>query len=478
MNKILMAARARESRAPARNDPENAAAVAQIGARIDALNGSMRLWGWVALIAVGGFFEIYDLALTAPLSPGLVAAGIFKTGNAGLFGFSDQATFIAATFLGLYVGVIGFAGLGDRFGRKAVFGYALASYALATFVMGLQNDSIWVCFWRFLAGVGLGAESVAIDCFIVEIMPRHLRGKAFGMGKSIEYSAIPIAALLAAVLVPRSILGITGWRWLTFLPAVGAAAFWIFRRNLPESPRWLASQGRREEAHAVLDAFDAGEPPGMQPAPVVSAPTGPRTAHRTSPRYVRNAMLMMIVYFVFQNIAYYGFSNWIPTLLEAQGVPLQHSLFYTFGVSLAAPLGPILVALLADRFERKHQIIVIGLVAIVLGVVFAHSVSPIGWISTGIGLTFANAALSFHGHAYQSEIFPTSIRARAVGFVYSFTRLSAAISGYIVAFALTRGGVATVFLTISGCMLVAVLTIGLAGPRTRNRTFEEITGQP
>ncbi|WP_434667196.1 MFS transporter [Paraburkholderia sp. A3BS-1L] len=474
MNRILTAARATEDRVSSRNNPENAAAVAQIGARIDALNGSTRLWGWVALIAVGGFFEIYDLALTAPLSPGLVAAGIFKTGNAGLFGFSDQATFIAATFLGLYVGVIGFAGLGDRFGRKAVFGYALASYALATFVMGLQNDSIWVCFWRFLAGVGLGAESVAIDCFIVEIMPKHLRGKAFGMGKSIEYSAIPIAALLAAVMIPHSIFGVTGWRWLTFLPAAGAAAFWIFRRNLPESPRWLASQGRREEAHAVLDAFDGG----AQPAAVAPAATEPRTANRPAPRYVRNAMLMMIVYFVFQNIAYYGFSNWIPTLLEAQGVPLKHSLFYTFGVSLAAPLGPILVALLADRFERKHQIIVIGLIAIVLGVIFAHSASPIGWISTGIGLTFANAALSFHGHAYQSEIFPTSIRARAVGFVYSFTRLSAAISGYIVAFALTRGGVATVFLTISGCMLVAVLTIGLAGPRTRNRTFEEITGRP
>ncbi|WP_225032967.1 MFS transporter [Paraburkholderia sp. XV] len=478
MDKILTAARARESRASTRNDPDHATAVAQIGARIDALKGSMRLWGWVALIAVGGFFEVYDLALTAPLSPGLVAAGIFKTGDAGLFGFSDQATFIAATFLGLYVGVIAFAGFGDRFGRKAVFGYALVFYALSTSVMGLQNDSIWVCFWRFLAGVGLGAESVAIDCFIVEIMPKHLRGKAFGMCKSIEYSAIPIAALLAAFLIPRSLFDITGWRWLTFLPAAGAAIFWIFRRNLPESPRWLASQGHREEAHAILDAFDGGGQARSQPAPLAPVPTNLRTAHRASHRYVRNAMLMMIVYFVFQNIAYYGFSNWIPTLLEAQGVPLKHSLFYTFGVSLAAPLGPILVALLADRFERKHQIIVIGLVAIVLGLIFAHSVSAIGWISAGIGLTFANAALSFHGHAYQSEIFPTSIRARAVGFVYSFTRLSAAISGYIVAFALTRGGVATVFLTISGCMLIAVLTIGLAGPRTRNKTFEQITGQP
>ncbi|RAR52665.1 putative MFS transporter [Paraburkholderia unamae] len=478
MNKILMAARARESRASVRNDPANAVAVAQIGARIDALEGSTRLWGWLALIAVGGFFEVYDLALTAPISPGLVAAGIFKTGTAGLFGFSDQATFISATFLGLYLGVIGFAGLGDRFGRKVVFGYALAFYALATFVMGLQDDSIWICFWRLLAGVGLGAESVAIDCFIVEIMPKHLRGKAFGTAKSIEYSAIPIAALLAAILIPHPVFGVEGWRWLTFLPAAGAAVFWMFRRNLPESPRWLASQGRAEEAHAVLNALDEGGQQKSCSAPVTQDATDPYPARRDASHYVRNAMLMMIVYFVFQNIAYYGFSNWIPTLLEAQGVQLKHSLFYTFGVSLAAPLGPILIALLADRFERKHQIIAIGLVSIALGLIFAHSTSPVGWISAGIGLTFANAALSFHGHAYQSEIFPTSIRGRAVGFVYSFTRLSAAISGYIVAFVLTRGGVPAVFLTISGCMIIALLTIGWVGPRTRNRSFEEISGRP
>lgn len=445
----------------------------QIGARIDALPASLRLWGWVALIAVGGFFEIYDLALASPLSPGLVAAGIFRTGNAGFFGFSDQATFIAATFLGLYFGVVGFAAVGDRLGRKAIFGYALISYAIATFIMGMQNEALWICFWRFVAGIGLGAESVAIDCFVVEIIPKRLRGKAFGMVKSIEYTAIPAVMLLSTFLIPQPIFGVAGWRWLAFVPVVGGVAFWIIRRNLPESPRWLASQGRVQEAKMILDRFDGGHIPAQVSKQEIKPANG-----RVHHGYVRKVIIMMIIYFVFQNISYYGFHNWVPTLLEAQGVPLKSSLLYTFGVTLAAPLAPILVALLADRFERKYQLIVIGLVSIILGLLFAKSVTPIGWISFGIGLTFTNAALSFHGHAYQSEIFPTAIRARTVGFVYSFTRLAAAISGYVISFTLTKGGVMAVFLALSVFMLIALAAIAIAGPKTRNRSFEEITGQP
>lgn len=452
-------------------------AVTSVGLRIDALQATRRLWGWVALIATGGLFEVYDLALAAPLGPGLSASGIFRVGHTGLFGFSDQASFIAATFVGLYIGVIAFAAVGDRLGRKAVFGGALIWYALATLVMGLQSDAVGICFWRLIAGIGLGAESVAIDCFIVEIMPKTMRGKAFGVAKAIEYCAIPLASLLGALLIPISLLGVAGWRWLTFFPVLGAIGFWVLRRRLPESPRWLASRGRVEEANRILDQL------GCPPTSVArtlhdqseNAPASAPVTH-SKPGYVRKAILMMIVYFVFQNIAYYGFSNWTPTLLESQGVPLKSSLFYSFGVSLAAPLGPLLFGLVADRWERKHQIIGIGLAAIALGLGFANSSSAVGWIGCGIGLTFANAVLSFQSHAYQSEIFPTAVRARAVGFVYSFTRIGAAISGYVIAFLLDRGGVTSVFVALSVFMLIALTVIGLAGPKTRNRSIEEVSG--
>lgn len=453
--------------------------IAEVGARIDAFASSKKLWGWLALIAAGGFFEIYDLALAAPLAPGLVAAGIFRTGHAGLFGFSDLATFISSTFIGLYIGVVCFAVIGDKFGRKTVFGYALIWYAIATLIMGFQNDALSICIWRLIAGIGLGVESVAIDCYVVEITPKRLRGRAFGITKFIEYCAVPVAYLLAAILIPKTISGIAGWRFLMLFPVIGALGFWVYRRKLPESPLWLAARGRVDEAVAILDRFERNQ--GIATvAPIAKHPIKkPQESHGSSagPKsYMVRAVLMMIVYFVFQHFSYYGFGHWVPTMLEAQGVQLKQSLFYSFGIALAAPLGPLLVAFITDRFETKYQLLVYGIASICLGLLFAKSTSPVGWIGFGIALTFVNSVISFLSHAYQSEIFPTAIRARAVGFVYSFTRIAAAISGYVIAFILAHEGVTGVFVAISVFMVIALSSVTIFGPKTRNRSFKEITG--
>ena len=420
---------------------------------------------WVAIIAVGGFFEIYDLALTAPLASGLVAARIFRTGHAGLFGLADQATFISATFLGLYVGVVAFAALGDRLGRRVVFTYALVVYAVATLMIGFQNSALAVCFWRFLAGIGVGAEAVAIDCFVVEIVPSRLRGRAFSASMGLQYCAVPFCALLAAVLVPRAPLGVSGWRWLTAAPAIGASALWLIRRRLPESPRWLASRGRLQEANAVLNRLEA-EPSSPIGTPQTATTQNPYT--KRSRGYVTRVTVMLFIYFTLQTVAFYGFANWVPTLLKARGVPLGRSLLYNAGIALAYPAAPLLMIGLADRVERKYIIMAGGAVSVACGLLFAAARAPAGWLIFGIGLSLANSVVSVSSHNYLSELYPTPIRARLSGFVYSFTRLAAAASGYIIAWLLVRGGPTQVLVVISAFMALALATVLLFGPRTRN----------
>ena len=442
--------------------------VTAVAARIDGLAASRRLWSWVGAIAIGGFFEIYDLTLTAPLSAGLVAAKIFRSGSAGLFGLADQATFIFVTFLGLYVGVVAFSALGDRLGRKPVFGYSLLWYAIATLIMGLQNDVVSICFWRFIAGIGIGAEAVAIDCFVVEIVPARLRGRAFSASMSIQYLAIPLGAFMAAYFIPGVHWGLEGWRWLTLLPVLGALAFWAVRRRIPESPRWLAAHGRGAEAHRILDMLPIALPIVLDPSAL-----GPKSETiLVSRNYLISVTLGMLIYFNFQAIAYYGFSNWVPTLLQAQGVPLKKSLLYSAGVALAAPLAPLILTLIADRVERRNLIFVSGIASVVLGLLFAYASAPLGWVSFGIGLALMNSMLSVNSHNYLSEVFPTRMRARAVGFVYSFTRLTAALSGYIIAYVLARGGTVEVFILLGACMLIALTAVALAGPKTHNRSVE------
>src|ERR1700730_4245861 len=227
-----------------------------IGARLDRLAPTKYIWSLVGLVSFGAFLEIYYLVLTAPLSLGLLVAGVFHRGAAGLFGFTDQATFAAATFAGLYVGTLAFSTVADRLGRRPIFTFALLWYSVATIVMGAQNSALAIDICRFVASVGVGLELVAIDCYLAELVPKTVRGRAFAVSASLQFLSVPLVSALAWLLIPGKHLGIDGWRWLAFVPAVGALLVWQVRRALPESPRWLEAHGRALEADQITSKIE------------------------------------------------------------------------------------------------------------------------------------------------------------------------------------------------------------------------------
>jgi putative MFS transporter len=188
----------------------------------------------------------------------------------------------------------------------------------------------------------------------------------------------------------------------------------------------------------------------------------------------RNRAIMMIIFNVFQTVSFYGFANWVPTLLISQGITITNSLFYTTIIALAAPVGPLLGFMIADRLERKYVLIIACLSIVVCGLGFSQARGAGAIILFGVCLTLENNIMSYTYHAYQQELFPTGIRARAVGFVYSWSRFSAIFTGFIIAFVLQRGGVTGVFVFIAAAMIVVALAIGLMGPRSRNLALETL----
>ncbi|WP_421845160.1 MFS transporter [Mycobacterium sp.] len=118
---------------------------------------------------------MYDLMMTAYVSPGMYQAGIFREGEKALFGLSDQAAFAAAVFAGLWVGTLILGSIADRYGRRAIFTFALLWYATATLIMACQDTAEGIFLWRFVAGIGLGLEMVTIDTFIAELVCRNPR---------------------------------------------------------------------------------------------------------------------------------------------------------------------------------------------------------------------------------------------------------------------------------------------------------------
>jgi len=184
--------------------------------------------------------------------------------------------------------------------------------------------------------------------------------------------------------------------------------------------------------------------------------------------------LMLTVFNFFQTIGFYGFGNWVPSLLVSQGATVTHSLKYSFVIAIAYPIGPLLCYFIADRFERKWQIVTAAAITACFGLLFSHQHAAITLIACGVIITLSNNLLSYAYHAYQAELFPTSIRARAVGFVYSWSRLSTVLTSFMIGFFLHHVGSSGVFAFIATSMAVVIIVIGAFGPRTRGLSLEDI----
>ncbi|KVG40967.1 MFS transporter [Burkholderia ubonensis] len=464
-------------RAPA--TPNSTLDAGSISARLDRLPPTRSVWKLVVLLSLGFFFELYDLLYSGYVAPGLVKSGILSATTHGLFGTTGVASFIAALFAGLFIGTIACGFLADRFGRRAIFTWSLLWYTAANVVMAFQDTAAGLNFWRFVVGLGLGVEMVTIGTYISELVPKQIRGRAFACEQAVGFAAVPVVAFLAYLLVPREPLGLDGWRWVVLIGAHGAIFVWWIRRALPESPRWLAQQGRLDEADRVMRALEAkveaeyGRP---LPPPAPAQPVPARGSFRDMwvPPY-RNRTIMMTIFNVFQTVGFYGFANWVPTLLIKQGITITTSLAYSSVIALAAPIGPLIGLLIADRFERKSVIVAMAGAAVVCGLLFSQTTVAAFLIVLGIGLTLANNIMSYSFHAYQAELFPTAIRARAVGFVYSWSRFSAIFTSFAIAAVLKGFGTAGVFVFIAGAMAVVMAVIGLMGPRTKGIALEAIS---
>jgi MFS transporter, putative metabolite:H+ symporter len=462
-------------------DQSGGTRAAAILARLDRLPGTRHVWVLITLLSLGGVFELYDLFMTGYVVPGLMRAGLLAGISVSIF--AGPALFVAATFTGLFIGTFVFGYAADKYGRRTIFTYSMLWYCAATFVMAFQNTGWGVSLWRLIAGIGIGVELVTIDTYLSELVPKSMRGRAFAFNQGVMFCAVPIVALTAYLLVPTSPFGIDGWRWVVMIGSIGALFVWFIRRGLPESPRWLINQGRLDEAEAVTAGIEAkvqadlGSTP--LPTPGVHAIDKAEPVGRLSEAFVppyRSRTIMLMVFQFFQTFGFYGFAAWVPTLIAQQaGIKLGDSLLYSFIIAIAAPFGPLLAMSFADKFERKWQLVGAACCIGIFGVTFSYQNTMPLLILCGVLITLSNNVLSYSFHNYQSELFPTRIRARAVGFTYSLSRISTVFASFVIAFFLQEAGTKGVFGLIAFAMTMVVISISGWGPRTRDLELEQVS---
>jgi putative MFS transporter len=450
-------------------------------ARLDRLPPTRHVWLLIAMLSLGGMFEFYDLFMTAYVVPGLVKAGLLADVKVGMF--AGPALFVASTFAGLFIGTFVFGYVADKYGRRTVFTYSMLWYSAATLVMAFQNTGLGVCGWRLIAGIGIGVELVTIDTYVSELVPKSMRGRAFAFNQMVQFCVVPVVAFISFLLVPIAPLGFDGWRWVVVIGSIGAIFVWVIRRAVPESPRWLINQGRLNEAEAVTASIeqkvtaDLGGAP--LPAPASHSidrvePQG-RLAEIFEPPY-RSRTYMLMVFQFFQTFGFYGFAAWVPTLITQQtGINLHTSLLYSFIIAIANPFGPLLAMTFADKIERKWQLVGAAVCIGVFGVLFSFQSTMALLILFGVLITLSNNIMSYAFHGYQTELFPTRVRARAVGFTYSLSRVSTIFASFIIGFFLQTAGTKGVFGLIAFSMAMVVISIGVWGPSTHNKELEEIS---
>lgn len=452
---------------------------ALITARLDRLPQTAYVWRLITLIALGSMFEVYDLFFTGYVAPGLFKDGILSPTTTSLFGMNGLASFIAALFTGLFIGSIAVSFMADLLGRRAIFTYSLLWYSACTLILAFQTTALGVNLWRLIGGIGIGVELVTIDAYISELMPKSGRGKAFAFSQGVGFIAVPLIALFAWRLVPLQPFGLSGWRWVVIIGSVGALVVWVLRWQLPESPRWLAQHGRLAEAETVMRTIEArvaaeSGHPLPQPAPAAMEEPGHGSYREVfSPMYRSRTIMMTVVSFG-STIGFYGFANWVPTLLIQKGIHVTQSLQYTFIIALAYPAFALFSVVFADRMERKWQIAASSLGMAVCGLIFSWQTAVVALIILGALQTMLLTWLSFSYHNYMAEIYPTRIRARGVGFIYSWSRFSAIFTGFFIAFFLKSFGVPGVFLMIGSAMVIVAAVIMAFGPRTNQLALEEI----
>jgi putative MFS transporter len=264
---------------------------------------------------------------------------------------------------------------------------------------------------------------------------------------------------------------------VVLIGAAGSKVIWVQRLYVPESPLWLARHGRTEEARKILATLEASAGPGKTRPQAIANKIPARAAAKVGfaelfrPPYLSLVVLFMVFNFC-QAFGFYGFANWVPTLLVEKGITVTKSLQYSFIVAFAYPIAPLLAASFADRFERKWIICGASVAIIAFGAAFSQFTLPALLILSGVLLTAANMTMSYAYHAYQTEVFPTAIRARASGLVYSMSRVSAMFSGFIVAYMLRLGGVNGVFGLITSAMILVIIVVATFGPHVRGKPLD------
>ena len=422
-----------------------------------------------AIIATAWLFDSIDLAsLTFVLAPISEEFGL-TDGQAGLLA--------SASFAGMFVGATTAGMLADRFGRKVVFQTSMIVWGLASLMLALSWNWESLMIFRFLLGLGMGAEFPIGLSLVSEFMPAHKRGQYIGFLEGFWPIGFITAGVLSFVLVPT-----LGWRSVFVLQGVAAVWVLIVRRIVPESPRWQESRGQYDDADETMKGIEAevqerhGTPlPEPEPARFAERVfTGFSFLELFKTVYLRRTVMIWLAWF-FILLGYYGITTWVSKLLADRGFEITGAIGFVVLMALWGIPGFLSASFLLERIGRKTTLSAYVILSAVAAFFYGQADSLLWLIVAGSFMQFFFFGMWSALYAYTPEIFPTRARSVGAGTASSMGRLGALLGPALVPVVLAGYGDAAVFTLGAVSFVIAAAVVLVFGPETNKRVLEEVS---
>ncbi|MFJ6211083.1 MFS transporter [Lysinibacillus sp. NPDC092081] len=348
--------------------------------------------------------------------------------------FATGGLISSVTNIGMLLGGIIFGVLADKYGRVKVFTYTVLLFALGTALTGLATNIEQIYIYRFIAGLGAGGEYGIGMALVAEAWPKNKQGRASSyVSVGAQYGVI-LAALLSAVILPT-----LGWRALFFVGVLPVIFAFIVRKNLEESPEWLASQknkkiNKQHEKGKLAQLFET-----------------PRTSMTT---------ISLIVMATVQIAGYNGLMIWLPSMLQkSQGLSVSSSALWTISTAVGMIIGMLTFGRFMDRFGAKRAFGFFLLASACAVFLYSYATGSVAILLGGaiVGF-FSNGMFAGYG-ALISSFYPVQIRSTATNTIFNFGRAIGGFSPIFVGYILQSYDMTVVMIYLAALYCISFIVM-------------------